>query len=150
MACEVWFYHLERSGLDQALPVLLEKTLQRGWKALVRTTDRDRLDHLDGHLWTYRDDSFLPHGVEGEALAPKEPVLLTTAMDNTNQAQALFLLDQAPAGALDGFERCIMLFDGGNTDAVAHARGQWKALKADGHPVSYWKEKGEGGWEKQA
>ena len=36
-ACEVWFYHLERTALDQALPELLEKTLPEGWKALVRT-----------------------------------------------------------------------------------------------------------------
>ena len=32
-ACDVWFYHLERTTLDQALPELLEKTLARGWRA---------------------------------------------------------------------------------------------------------------------
>ena len=149
-ACEIWFYHLERSGLDQALPQLLEKTLQRGWRALVRTTSNDRLDHLDGWLWTFRDDSFLPHGVEGEALAPREPVLLTTGLENTNDAQALFLLDQAQAGSLTGFERCIMLFDGSDGEAVGQARERWKAFKADGHPVSYWKEGENGGWAKQA
>lgn len=148
--CEVWFYHLERSGLDQTLPQLLEKTLARGWRALVRTTDRDRIDHLDGFLWTFRDDSFLPHGVEGEALAPREPVLLTTGLDNTNKAQALFLLDQAQPGALDDFERCIILFDGADSDAVLNARERWKAFKADGYPVSYWKETESGGWVKQA
>ena len=31
--CEVWFYHLERTALDQALPELLEKTLAKGWRA---------------------------------------------------------------------------------------------------------------------
>lgn len=148
--CDVWFYHLERSALDSVLPSLLEKTLARGWKALVRTSDRDRIDHLDGFLWTYRDDSFLPHGVEGEALAPREPVLLTTGAENTNQAQALFLIDQAQAGSLVGFERCIILFDGRSPDALAHARDRWKAFKADGHGVSYWRENENGGWEKQA
>jgi DNA polymerase-3 subunit chi len=150
MSCDVWFYHLERSGLDDALPQLLEKTLARGWKALVRTSGRDRIDHLDGYLWTYRDDSFLPHGVEGEALAPREPVLLTTGLENTNQAQALFLIDQAQAGSLDGYERCIILFDGRNSEAVADARQRWKAFKADGHGVSYWQENENGGWEKRA
>jgi DNA polymerase-3 subunit chi len=148
--CDVWFYHLERSPLENALPMLLEKTLARGWKALVRTSDQERVDHFDNYLWTYRDDSFLPHGVEGEALAPREPVLLTTSLDNTNQANALFLIDGAPAGSLDGYERCIILFDGRQADAVADARGRWKALKADGHGVSYWREKEDGGWEKQA
>jgi len=148
--CEVWFYHLQRSGLDQVLPSLLEKTLKRGWKALVRTTDKDRLDYLDSFLWTYRDDSFLPHGVEGEALAPREPVLLTTAMENTNHANALFLLDGAPAGVLAGYERCIILLDGSDEAALAESRQRWKALKADGHAVSYWQETDAGGWEKKA
>ena len=53
---EVWFYHLERTGLDQALPELLEKTLQRGWKAIVRSREADRVEHLDGWLWSYRDE----------------------------------------------------------------------------------------------
>lgn len=148
--CEVWFYHLERSALETALPILLEKTLAKGWRALVRASAQDRVDHLDGHLWTWRDDSFLPHGVEGEPLAPREPVLLTTALDNTNQAQALFLIDGAPAGSLDNFERCIILFDGRHAEALADARVRWKAFKADGHGVSYWRENDGGGWEKQA
>ena len=73
--CEVWFYHLERTGLDQALPELLEKTLQRGWKAIVRSAVPERLEHLDGWLWSYRDDSFLPHGLDREANAAHQPVL---------------------------------------------------------------------------
>ena len=40
---EIWFYHLERSTLDQVLPGLLEKTLQRGWRALVRGAVAHRL-----------------------------------------------------------------------------------------------------------
>ena len=61
---EVWFYHLERTALDQALPELLEKTLAKKWKAVVRATSRERVEHLDGWLWTWRDYSFLPHGTD--------------------------------------------------------------------------------------
>src|SRR5665213_2946968 len=80
--CDVWFYHLERTALDQALPELLDKTLSKGWKALVRTSAPDRLDHLDGWLWSYREDSFLPHGLASEPLAERQPVLLTMTEDN--------------------------------------------------------------------
>ena len=60
---ELWFYHLERSELERALPPLLEKCLQRGWRALVRCRlARARvMDALDASLWTFRDDSFVPH-----------------------------------------------------------------------------------------
>jgi DNA polymerase III subunit chi len=148
--CEVWFYHLERTALDQALPELLDKTLQKGWRALVRTGDVQRLDHLDGWLWSYREDSFLPHGLAGEPLADRQPILLTTDTGNLNAAQALFLIDGAEAASLDGYERCILMFDGRDETATAEARARWKVFKAAGHPVSYWRQGAERGWEKQA
>jgi DNA polymerase III subunit chi len=147
---EVWFYHLERTGLDQALPELLEKTLARGWRALVHSGERDRIDHLDGWLWTYKPDSFLPHGRADEANAQRQPVLLSTTGENANQAQVLFLLDGAEPGALEGYARCLVLFDGRDEAAVANARGRWKEVKAAGHDVAYWRQSEEGAWRKQA
>lgn len=150
MACEVWFYHLERTSLDQALPELLDKTLQKGWRALVRAPDRDRLEHLDGWLWAWRDDSFLAHGLAEEPEAERQPILLTTAYENPNRAQALFLLDGAEPGELDAFERCLILFDGRDEAAVGEARRRWKDLKGQGLPISYWKQSERGAWEKTA
>jgi DNA polymerase-3 subunit chi len=148
--CEVWFYHLERTSLDQALPDLLEKTLARGWRALVRSTARERVEHLDGWLWSYRDDGFLPHGLESEPLAERQPILIATSMDNANRANALFLIDGAEAGDIAAFERCVLLFDGRDEAAVATARRRWSAFKAAGHAVSYWRQGETGGWRKEA
>ena len=147
---EVWFYHLERTGLDQALPELLDKTLAKGWRALVRAGSPDRLEHLDGWLWSYRDDSFLPHGLAGEPNAARQPILLTTGADNVNGADAVFLIDDADPPALDGFQRCILLFDGRDEAAVASARARWRDFKGRGLSVSYWREGAERGWVKQA
>jgi DNA polymerase-3 subunit chi len=149
-ACEVWFYHLERTALDQALPELLEKTLARGWRAIVRTTAAERIDHLDGWLWSFRDDSFLAHGTDGEPMAARQPILLTTGAENVNGAQALFLVDGADAASLDGYERCVLLFDGRDPEATAEARRRWSAFKAAGCPVSYWRQGAERGWEREA
>lgn len=150
MACEVWFYHLEQTALDQALPDLLEKTLARGWRALVRSPSPARLEHLDAWLWTYRDDAFLAHGMASEEENQRQPILLTEAGENLNAAQAVFLLDDAEPGELEAFERCIIMFDGRDDAAVAAARGRWKAIKAAGHPASYWRQSEAGRWEKQA
>ena len=148
-ACEVWFYHLERTGLDQALPELLEKTLARGWKAIVRATRSERVEHLDGWPWAYRDESFLPHAPADEPGAARQPILLTTNDENLNGADALFLVDGAEPGELGDYTRCVVLFDGGDEEALATARRQWRAVKAKGLPASYWKQQGRG-WEKQA
>jgi DNA polymerase-3 subunit chi len=148
-ACEVWFYHLERTPLDQALPELLERTLARGWRALVRSPFPERIEQLDGWLWSYRDESFLPHGVAGEPTEADQPILLTTAEAAPNRPDALFLIDGADPGPLDGYARCLILFDGRDEAAVAEARRRWKALKGEGLPISYWKQT-ERGWEKPA
>ena len=147
--CEVWFYHLERTGLDQALPELLEKTLARGWRAIVRAPGPDRIGHLDDWLWSYRDESFLPHGPDGEPGAARQPILLTTGFENPNGAHVLFLVDGAEPGELAGYGRCVVLFDGADEAQVAEARGRWKAAKAQGLAVSYWKQLAKG-WEKTA
>ena len=148
--CEVWFYHLERSRAEQVLPELLEKTLGRGWTALVRGVDMARLEQLDSHLWTWREDAFLPHGLAGEPMAERQPVLLTDKLDNPNGGDALFLLDGAEPGDLGEFARCVLLFDGRDDSALVQARGRWAGFKKAGHPVSYWRQGAERGWEKQA
>ena len=146
---EVWFSHLERTGLDQALPELLEKTLQRGWRAVVRARAAERVAHLDAWLWTYRDDSFLAHGPGDEPGAARQPILLTTGFENPNAANALFLVDGAEPGDLSGYERCVVIFDGADETQLATAREQFRAAKASGAAVSYWKQQARG-WEKQA
>ncbi|MEO1242448.1 MAG: DNA polymerase III subunit chi [Pseudomonadota bacterium] len=146
---EILFYHLERATLEGVLPGLLEKTLERGWRAVVRAGSRERVEALDAHLWTYRDESFLPHGagVEDE----NQPVWITDGETLPNNPQLLFLVDGADAdpAAIGGLERCAMIFDGGNDDAVRKARDFWKATAAAGHDVTYWKQSSAGRWEKQ-
>jgi DNA polymerase-3 subunit chi len=148
VATEVWFYHLEQTPLERALPELLEKTLARGWRALVRTGDLARLAPLDAVLWTYRDESFLPHGRVDAPAAERQPVLLTTDEENANGANVLFLIDGADPGALDGYVRCVLMFDGGDEGELAAARARWSAFRKTGLPLSYWKEE-PGGWKKQ-
>ena len=147
---EVWFYHLERSTLDQVLPGLLEKTRERGWKALVRASDERLLDDIDERLWTYRDDSFLAPGRATGPDAARQPILLSTEAENPNGAQALFILDQSELGDTKGFDRCFIIFDGRDEAAVSAARVRWKTLKDAGANLAYWKQSPEGRWEKAA
>jgi DNA polymerase III subunit chi len=149
---ELWFYHLERSELERALGPLLEKCLQRGWRALVRGGSKERLDALDAGLWTFRDDSFVPHALDGSAgVEPsRQPVWLTTQGGNPNGAQVLFLLDGAELGDISGFERACLVFDGRDEAALVSARSRWKEAKEGGIVASYWRESAAGKWEKQA
>lgn len=146
--CEVWFYHLERASLEMVLPELLERTLKRGWRARVRSDDPDRIEAMDAWLWTYRDESFLPHGRSDEPLADRQPILLGIGAENLNGAQALFVLDGDP-GALGDYTRCVVIFDGREDSALLSARELWGRYKTAGHGVTYWKQGESRGWEKQ-
>lgn len=150
MSGELWFYHLERSGLDEVLPELLEKSLQRGWRVLVKSPDEERLQQLDKTLWTWREESFLPHGLETGSDPEKQPILLSSSESGPNNPQVLILLDGAEPEALTRFERCIMLFDGNDESAVVAARGLWKRAAGDSADVSYWRQGEGGGWQKKA
>lgn len=150
MSAEVWFYHLERSEIEAATPPLVEKCLAKGWRAQIRGGLRERLEALDLALWTFREDSFLPHGFEGKDDPARMPVWLTSAADgNPNQAQALFILDGAGWADFAAFQRTMLIFDGRDVAAVQQARDRWKEAKAAGHALAYWKEDAAGRWMQQ-
>ncbi len=146
---EIWFYHLEHAPLERVLPELLEKTLAKGWRAQVRVGSQERLDALNTHLWTYRPESFLPHGTVTEGRAPDQPISLTLEEANINQANALFLVDSAPPGDVSRYERCITIFDGKDDEALRAARDFWKQASEQGRDVTYWRQADHGKWEKK-
>ena len=126
---EVLFYHLEHQPLERVLPSLVERTLERGWRAVVQAGSEERVEALDTLLWTYREESFLPHGTRRDGNSAEQPVYLTSNEDNPNGAGVRFLVDGAETAELPGYDRIVYLFDGRDETAVAKAREQWKAAK---------------------
>jgi DNA polymerase-3 subunit chi len=146
---EILFYQLDRQPLDRVLPGLLEKTLERGWRAVVQAGTDERLEALDAHLWTYAEDSFLPHGTVRDSAPEQQPLFLTASDGNPNGATVRFLVDGADCQDLGNYERVVYLFDGRDEEARAKARGQWKAAKDAGFAVTYWQQNEAGRWEKK-
>jgi DNA polymerase-3 subunit chi len=146
---ETRFYHLEQRRLDEALPSLLERALEDGRRVLVRASSDEMVAALNERLWTYDDASFLPHGAAGDGDPMTQPIFLTTELDNANSATMLVRLSGAETGdADDAFDLVVILFDGRDEAALAHARGEWRRLKDQGRTISYWRESDEGGWKR--
>src|SRR6476661_7498854 len=124
---EVLFYHLEHQPLERVLPSLVERTLERGWRAVVQAGSEERVEAIDTLLWTYREESFLPHGTKRDGKSAQQPVYLTIGEDNPNAASVRFMVDGAESTELAGYERIVFLFDGRDHTAVGQARAQWKA-----------------------
>ena len=152
---ETLFYHLERRSLDDVLPTLVTRTLERGQRVLIKAESADRASAIDTLLWTYDDQSFLPHAQVGDGDAKRQPVLITTEDVNANDANVLFLVGGAEPPAWNGEEasaltRIVLMFDGRDADSLTRARAAWKDAKAAGHDATYWKEMPSGKFEKQA
>ncbi len=145
---EVGFYHLTATPLEKALPKLLEKILKAHKRTVILCGSEERLDYLNGALWTYGRASFIPHGSKKEGSPEDQPIWLTTEDENPNGAQFLVILDGIESPSLSTYERCLDLFDGNDHEAVTEARERWKKYKDAGHTLTYWKQSESGTWEK--
>lgn len=148
---EVLFYRLSGSTLEATVTTFAERTLARGGRMVVKGAGAARLDMLDTHLWTYRDEAFLPHGRAGGPHDAEQPVLLTTSDEVPNGAGTLLLVDGARLAipALDGFERVALIFDGSDPQATEDARTDWRAVTGTDHTAVFWAEE-DGRWVEKA
>lgn len=153
MATEIRFYHLTRKTLEQVLPELLEKTLERGLRAVVMAGSAERVEALNQMLWTYNPNGFLPHGSAKDGHAERQPVWLTDRDERPNAAEILFLVDGASCAEPQAYQRVCEIFDGNDETAVSEARRRWRSYasksetetgNAPDYALSYWQQSPKG------
>ncbi len=143
---EIRFYQLTTRTIEQVLPPLLERTLQRGWRAVLRVGSEERAEALAAHLWTFSRDTFLPHGTRRDGFAEDQPIWITERDERPNRAEVAFLADGALLFDPDGFRLACDLFDGRDEEALAAARGRWRRYREEGHALIYYQQDEAGGW----
>jgi DNA polymerase-3 subunit chi len=143
---EVHFYHLESQPLQRVLPALLKKAMERDWRVVVQAGSDERVEWLSNELWTFSDDSFLPHGTVRDGHAERQPVWITAGADSPNGAQLRIYLDGVPIVVDERLERIIYLFDARDEAALQTARAEWRRTVSLGQQPVYWREDGQGRW----
>ena len=128
----VFFYHLERQPLETVLPKLLAISLERGWRVVVQAASEERGEAIAAQLWSYDEESFLPHGTKADGFPDLQPIWITAGTDNPNNANVRFFVDGAEVDEIEGLTRAVILFDGNDPDAVEQARAGWKRLQRRG------------------
>ena len=146
------FYHLQKQTLEEVLPKLLLKAYSTEKHIVVKIGTPERVDFINTELWTFSDDSFLPHGSKKDGFAAQQPIWLTDEDDNPNEAAFLFLVDGAETDAAKAaeYERVFNIFDGNSEEALAQARNLWKKFRDAGNEVYYWQQTEKGVWEQKA
>ncbi|MEQ8708017.1 MAG: DNA polymerase III subunit chi [Rhodospirillales bacterium] len=145
---DISFYHLQKWPLEDALPKLLEKVFASGMRAVIITGSTERVGDISARLWTYKADSWLPHGSQADGRPADQPVWVTAEDENPNGSDVLILTDGATSARTAGFARVLEMFDGNDPAALQTAREHWKTYRSEGHSVTYWKQTDRGGWEK--
>ena len=152
MMAALAFYHLTRSSADEALPMLLQKTLQADKRALVCCQSQQKAQ-ISSAVWSFGEASWMPHGIEGKDDDDAElcPIwICDNPSNNANNSQFVFFVNGITPQSFDDKERVFVLFDGNDTGALEAARRQWKDLRDAGHDLSYWQQDDAGRWSQSA
>ena len=145
------FYHLQKQSADEVLPKLLSKAYATGKRIAVKTPTGS-VETVNALLWTFDDESFLPHGSSKDGFSAEQPIFITDNDENINEAAFLFLVNGAETAAdnLPQYERVFNIFDGNSEEALQQARQLWKTYKDSGCEVCYWQQSARGTWEQKA
>jgi len=146
---DINFYHIKNTAIENALLMLLQKTLSSDKKAILRCYNHSLMEHYDQALWTVQKNAFLPHGTLKDGFPEKQPIYITTEDDNPNNADFLFVSAFASVENIENFERIFILFEDKDPEAVSWARDLWKQNKEADHKQIYWLQNEAGQWEKK-
>jgi len=147
---DVRFYHMQQKRLEQALPEIVAKALERQYRIVIKASSHERVTALSNALWTEDPGSFLPHGSVRDGFEAEQPVWLTTEDDNPNAATVLILTDNATSPKVGDYALCCEFFDGNDDEAVSAARQRWKIYKDQGHTTTYFQQDENGRWQQKS
>jgi len=147
---DIRFYHLLTRTIDQTLPDILQKGLSAGHRIVVRVKNDAEAERLAAHLWTYKAESFLPHGTKKDGHAEHQPIWITPGDDIPNNANMIVILNGSLVGTdNESLTLCCDLFDGNDAEAVQSARTRWKHYKDQNMSLAYWQQTDKG-WDQKA
>ncbi len=129
------FYQLDpaRHAYDQVVCKLCQKAWDNRQLTLLLTQSAEQSQHLDQRLWTFVDDSFVPHDCaeDGDFVTP---ILIHDNPDPAGERQLLINLSDSVPAYFAQFERVIELVTEENK---AQARANYSYYKERGYPLKH-------------
>ncbi|MCK8516103.1 DNA polymerase III subunit chi [Methylonatrum kenyense] len=131
--CRIDFYIVDSQAEQAAEAVacsLIDKAWSRGHRVLVRSRDDAQQARLDRLLWTFRQESFLPHATATSGI--DAPILIAGAEDTvTTGFEVLVNLDDAPAADLASWKR-IAEISSREPQRLARTRDRFRHYRSQG------------------
>ncbi len=133
------FYVLARSARGDRLGLtcrIAERAFGDGRRLLIHCPDQPLARQLDQRLWTYRDDSFLPHGLVGETNPALTPILISADGEPAGEDQVLINLGAEVPEFFGRFERLCEPLDQ-DPVVLQSGRARWKYYQDCGYDLKH-------------
>ncbi|NCA71788.1 MAG: DNA polymerase III subunit chi [Sphingobacteriia bacterium] len=115
---------------------LVERIHSSGARVLIHCPDVEQARHLDRLLWTFREESFLPHGRVGQIDSELTPILISGDGSPTTEHQVLINLAPDAPGFFTRFARLCEPID--HDPAIRTAgRERFRQYRDQGHPLQH-------------
>lgn len=114
---------------------LIEKAYKNRHRVYVHTETQDDANKIDELLWTYRDDSFLPHNLYGDGPEPAPPIQIGCAVTPEKHRDILINLSSQVPIFFERFNRVLEIVA---NDAVmqATARENYRQYRTRGFDIN--------------
>ncbi|MFO7787772.1 MAG: DNA polymerase III subunit chi [Halospina sp.] len=127
-----WFHILAGSGHDARLlhaARLTEKAWQDGDRVALFCDDPDTAEALDGMLWSFRPEAFLPHDrLRSSDQSPTAPIAVLECEPAASDWDTLIIVATTLPATADGFAR-LALIASNDDDSLQRARAQYRQLR---------------------
>jgi DNA polymerase-3 subunit chi len=124
-----------RRTSDQVLCSLTGKAWKQGKRVYIHTESSDRSSKVDTLLWTFKDVSFLPHGLIDRMDAEKTPVLIGHEDPPADQHDIMINMTNTVPLFFGRFDRLIEIVDHAS-EGKNLARERYRFYKDRGYTLN--------------
>lgn len=129
------FYLLDKAEPFEFACKLLEKAYNKGHKVFVYCKNLEDSEHLDELLWTYKDNSFIPHNLQGEGPMPPPAVQIGYTSEPNGFDDILLNLSPTIAPFHQKFQRILHIVTN-NEEEKEISRSHYRFYKKQGFIIN--------------
>ena len=138
---EFFFYNIAARDFFKDSAILTEKLFKQGIKVLILCPDDEVTTFFDDFLWSFKEESFIPHKVFDRDNNQLEAIIMSKEQIFMEDFKTLIVLkgSMVDTDYCNRFEKTYYFFDDNNNNEKKLARRLWLEAVKLGTKCKYWK-----------
>ena len=138
---EFFFYNITARDAFKDSAILIEKLFKQRIKVLILCADDEVTSFFDDFLWSFKEESFMPHKVLDRDASQLETIIISKKQLTMEDFKTLIVLKGSIVNTdyCNRFEKTYYFFDDNNDDEKKLARNLWREAVKLGTRCKYWK-----------